>query len=295
MLSFSRVLAPLSGGEIEPIVDLYSSHRENVRMKIILITSLFLFVSCSTSLYLPQGRMISPEAQGKLGAVSLEARIEQFQKDKADFSNHNIKHPLKERTPVFRPTGHGEMGFLEKLDLYADANILLNAPSVLGVKFQILGDSRLEAKEKNFSLAVTGGVGRQKGKNAPSGGTTIKITWPWGNGEEEKSDAIDRISFQTIHQEAGLISGYRWKKNLLHYASATYFHQEITGHVKTEDKVLNKRFNFTQDGMMYATGLIIYFGERYYGKLEYSHITSGFSFARERSLNAGNAGLGITF
>ena len=292
----SQSLAPmLRRGEREPNVDRTGFHRKNSLMKIILLFSLLWLVSCATSVYLPQARMISPEAQGQLGAFSAEARIEQFQKDKADFSNHNIKHPLKERTPVFRPTGHGEMGILEKLDVYADAHWLLNAPSVLGVKFQILGDSRLQAKAKNFSLAVTGGIGRQSSTNA-NGGTEIKITWPWGsNNTESKSDAIDRLWMQTIHQEVGLVSGYRWTQNFLHYVSGTYFHQEITGRVKTEDKVLNNRFNFTQDGMMYATGFIYYFGERLFGKLEYSYTTAGFSFSRERTLNAGNAGLGITF
>lgn len=263
-------------------------------MKIILLLSLWFVVSCSTSLYLPQGRMISPEAQGQLGAITAEARMEQFQKDKADFSNHNIKHPLTERTPVFRPTGHAELGLLKKVDVYGDANFLLNAPNLLGVKVQLMGDSRLEAKERNFSVAVTGALGRQSGKNAGHG-SEIKITWPWGNGKEEKSDAIDRISFNTHHREVGLIAGYRWHKKLLHYVSSTYFHQDVTGHVKTEDKVLDQSFNFTQDGLMYATGFIFYVDERFFAKLEYTHITSAFSFARERSLNAGNAGLGITF
>ncbi len=252
---------------------------------------LFILQSCATqNLYTPTARMLSPEAQGKLGSSKIELRRVLYREDKVSFANDDVKQPFKfsGSSPSHALVSlNGEVGLLDSLDIFLNPNIGANAPTIFGVKYQLLGRSSSEAEKGNFSMALHAGVGHQKGGETESNDVKILGTYT------DKGDNIKAAHFQTKHREIGALVGYRWHKRVLHYAGASYFHQDIFGNVSTEDKILVKKgFNLEQNGQLYNTGLMYYF-EKTYLKIELSHLISGLSHDHSRAITTYNLGFGF--
>jgi hypothetical protein len=257
-------------------------------MKTFTILILVTLVSCSSSaLYVPEARMISPEANGELWKTNLDFRAALYRRDRAHFENHDINKPLKRQGHKPVPTPHGEMGILPRLNFYLNPNFGANAPILGGAKYQLLGNPVTTAKKGNFSVAVTGGLGQQS--------SNFYVGWKSWEGQD-KPDDVESVKFKTNHREVGLIAGHRWHDRFLHYVASYYFHQDITGDVKTEDAVLaHKRFDFTHDGVIYSMGFMYWFKEKFYMKGEYTHMMSAYSFSHQFTTNSGHLGLGFFF
>lgn len=257
-------------------------------MKIFSLLTLMTLVSCgSTALYTPQARMISPETPGDEGKVAVDFRATMYRRDRADFENNDIKNPLKKQGHKVAPSIFGEIGIEKWLSFYGDPNPIVNSPSIVGGKIQFLGDPANEAKKGNLSASVTGGFG-YRSSNQYVG---------WKNWEgQTKRDDVESVRFRNQHHELGFIVGYRWQDKLLHYVSSYYFHQDINGDVKTEDAGLDhKKFDFTQDGTLYSTGIMYRIGEKHSLKGEYTHMISGYSFSHQQTTNTVHLALGINF
>lgn len=246
--------------------------------KILLLSSL---VSCASHVHTPQTRMISPETQGAFGSGHLEARLSAVQQDRLSFPGNDINQPVDSSITVHKLGGMLDLGLLKRLDLlYSDA-IFGSAIGILGLKFQLLGKTRNESKKGNFSASFFTGYGNSKVKTSDR--SDIR-NW---------TSDIDEIEFEVAHDEYGLILGYRWSNQLLHYFNTYYFHQNLKGSVTTDDGVLlDRSFKDTQDGMIYSTGLIFDLGTAWYLKADYSHTTSKWSSFRGNTANSVSAAIG---
>ncbi len=232
--------------------------------------------------------MLSPEANGKPGLGSLEARLASFQRRQANFGNNSTKKPFVPAASVYGLTGNIELGaFFRKMDVYFNPNIFSNAASILGLKYQILGKTRIESEKGNFSTSLAAGYGGY------SGGYN-KAAFFQSN--EKTPDHIKKLNYSMDHVEVGVISGYRWTNKLLHYVNYFYIHEDVTGQVQTVNKVLNfKRFNTYNSGNLASTGVMYYFSDRGYVKADYTHMISSMRTGRSQSSNTGSAALGFSW
>lgn len=166
-----------------------------------LLSLLFLISCAQIELKTPSSRFMSPETSGKSldyglqlmqqSGVEAKVNIVANELDKVDLSN--TASPL---------AYSGYVGILEKLDLIYYNYI--DSASLLGVKYQILGDSRANAKEGNQSLAVTlGGGGQSK--------TTTS--------QDLFDEDVDKTELEQNLVDASIIYGYRAKDNILVYSS----------------------------------------------------------------------------
>lgn len=253
-------------------------------MKIILLIGLLSLASCSTYLRTSGSRMISPEAHGKLGKGTFDlARIQGSKQYQMDFSGSSTKVPLNSDGVTYGYSMSGELGILKRLDLYLLPSFVMS-PTLFGIKFQFLGDSRAEAKQGNFSASISaaGGSSRQERKDA-----------------EDDADIfdgrVDKIDVQMDHQEISLTTGYRWTEHLVHYLSATFYEEEARGKVTNNSATLvDASFKYNNNGAIYSTGVILYAGNVQF-KAEYSHLTTDWTYNHKDYTNVVNAGMGFNW
>jgi len=107
--------------------------------------------------------------------------------------------------------------------------------------------------------------------------------------------SVDEIQVEMNHQDVGLILGYRWSDDLLHYVNAIYYEEEARGKVTNNTATLvDAPFKFNNSGAMYSTGLIIYAG-RIHFKADFSHTTTNWTSNRENSVNILNGAIGLNW
>ncbi len=256
-------------------------------MKIFSFLILFILVGCgSTAIHTPNTKMLSPESQGQWNG-SAEMRAVNYKRDKADFGDNTLASPLAPAHTNYTASSNAEYGLTRRFDVYANPNFLVNAPTIIGGKYQILGKSRDESTKGDFSLSLHAGLGKQQGKSRDSK-AMIRLD------RYETDDNIKEIWLSTHHREIGLISGYRWHDKIVHYLSGHYFKQNITGTVTTKDKVIfEKNFDFSQEGLIYSTGIIHYITKWLYYKVDFSHMKSDYAFAAAKTTNSVNAAFGF--
>lgn len=166
-----------------------------------LLSLLFLISCAQIELKTPSSRFMSPETSGKAlnyglqliqqSGVEAKINIVANELDKVDLSNS--ASPL---------TYSGYVGVLDKLDIIYYNYI--DSASLLGVKYQILGESKANAKQGNQSLALTLGGGGQS-----------KTTTSQDLFDEE----VDKTELEQNLVDASIIYGYRTTDNILVYSS----------------------------------------------------------------------------
>ena len=132
---------------------------------------LFLFTGCAISTTQYANRFDTPEATGRSFEGHLGGGLE-------GGNQLTIVPDVTASPPDTTPSwgradnifnlGAG-MGILPRLD--ADLKLAGNSPLLAQLKYQILGDTMLDADEGNLSLAVTAGVA--SGSNSSTGGSTF--------------------------------------------------------------------------------------------------------------------------
>jgi hypothetical protein len=218
----------------------------------------FLFSCAEVRLKTPSARFMSPETSGKEMAIGgqyfqqsgTEAKVElqANELDKVELRNHispmalNIYLGLKENIDVF---------------LYN----YMDSASLLGVKYQIFGQSRKKAKAGDKSLAVTLGGGSQ------SRTTTESNIF---------SDEVDKTELEQTLIDASIIYGQRVTDQLLVYTSF-----QISNH--TADLTIKSNDDPALDGQseLYETtnyGLSL--GAKLYNKNKGFHISAEASAQR---------------
>jgi len=161
-----------------------------------------IFTSCAeVRLHTPSARYMSPETSGKELAIGGQY----FQQSGTEITIDTSEGELDKvqlRNNVSPMALNVYLGLKEFLDVfiynYADS------ASLLGVKYQIFGDSRKKAKAGNKSLAVTFGGGSQ----------SIST-----KSDRLFSDDVDKTELDQSLIDASIIYGQRLTDNLLVYTS----------------------------------------------------------------------------
>ncbi|MBA2404668.1 MAG: hypothetical protein H0V66_07845, partial [Bdellovibrionales bacterium] len=196
-------------------------------MNIFLLLSLLQFVSCSTYVRTLGTRMISPETQGKFLRGSADAvRIQSYQTNQFDFSGTTADKKLTAKEGTYSAGISGEFGLFKRLDTYIIPS-LSTSPTIYGLKFQFLGDPKLEAKQGNFSASVIVGLGNQGFSREDS-----------ENELDQLDEQIDEIDVNVDHEDVGLIVGYRWMDKLLHYVNGYYLEEKVIGKISNNSGTL---------------------------------------------------------
>lgn len=252
-------------------------------MKILILLIPFLLTSCSSYIRTLGTRMISPEAQGEFGSGSLEARLQSSKRDKLDFSNDSTKNAIERADAPYALSGMGELGILERLDIYVIPSLIL-APTIMGLKYQFIGNPRMTAKRGNFSASILLGYGSRSETDVSSDDL-----------EDFFNENIEELEVKTKHQDVGLIFGHRWSEKILHYANVIYLHETVDGKVTTDSGTLSDaKYKFEQDGMIYSTGFIIYFSKAHW-KIDYSHFVSDWTRTEKQTVNSVNTAIGFNW
>lgn len=227
--------------------------------------------------------MLSPEAQGSFLSGQIEVRLEAQKKDRLDFDDNTTKNSVDRADTPYSVTPITELGLFKRLDLYYQPH--LTSPGIWGLKLQVLGKTKNEADKGNFSTSLIAGVGGEARSMTSSGDLTEIFT-----------NSIKKVEINTVHREAGIISGYRWSKDYLQYANAVYTNLRVEGQVTNQSETLREAsFNYRQDGMIYSTGLIRYFDKQAHWKIDYSHFTSDWTRTQKQTVNSLSCALGFNW
>lgn len=246
---------------------------------------LLVLTSCASYIHTPQNRMISPEAQGRFGSGSVDLRLAATKQDRWSFADNNPKKPFDGETEVYKLSGLIDLGLVSRLDLVYLDYLSGTTVGIYGLKYQILGKTRAEAKEGNFSLSLFAAYGANRDNTNDD-----------GDSSQNWASNVDKLSYRIEHHDLGLIMGYRWANQLLHYVNAYYFHERARGEVTTDGNVLDQaKFKNSQNGMIYSTGVIHDLGANWYLKFDFSHMTSKWSATRGSTSNAFNGGIGVAW
>lgn len=247
------------------------------------ILFLFFVTSCASYIHTPQNRMISPEAQGKFFSGAVDVRLSSTKEDEWAFTDNDTSKPFDGHRDVYKISGLIDLGLINRLDFIYLDYLSGSTVGIFGLKLQILGSPRSEAKRGNFSLSLFAGAGSNKDSISNSDNDLSNLT-----------SNVDKLEYEVDHHDLGLIIGHRWSDQLLHYANAYYFHENIKGEVTTDGNVLDSaKFKDSQDGMIYSTGLILDIGANWFLKGDFSHMTSKWRSTRGFTSNAVNGGIGL--
>lgn len=116
-----------------------------------------LLSGCSSRLYIPGNRFLSPESSGRLLAGDVKiGGVGVTHVQVAD----DITSATPDTTPVLLSNSSlligAQLGLLPPLDMYFTS--AAGGAAVLGGKLQLVGDSAAEAKAGNLSVTVAGGI-----------------------------------------------------------------------------------------------------------------------------------------
>lgn len=248
-----------------------------------IIPLLFILTSCASYIHTPQNRMISPEAQGKTFSGSIDLRLATTKQDRWSFTDNNPNKPFDGEAEVYKISGMIDLGLVNRLDFVYLDYLSGTTVGIYGMKIQLLGKTRDEAKKGNFSLSLFGGYGANKDSTNDD-----------GDASQNWASNIEKLSYRIEHHDVGIIMGYRWADQLLQYVNAYYFHEKARGKVTTDGNILDEaKFKSTQNGMIYSTGAIQDLGANWFLKFDFSHMTSKWSSTRGSTSNAFNGGIGV--
>jgi hypothetical protein len=214
--------------------------------------SLIFLVSCAQiELKTPSARFISPESSGRSLAYGFQMMQQSGTEAKVNIvANELDKVELSNTASPLAFSGY--VGVLENLDIiyynYVDS------ASMLGVKYQIFGDSKEKAKEGSKSLSVTLG----------GGGQTQTTT-----SDNIFDEKVDETELDQNLVDASVIYGYRIKDYILLYSS---FH--ISNHTANLKIVSNSDPALDGASETYATtnyGLSL--GSTIYTKNKKAHLS----------------------
>lgn len=251
-------------------------------MKVLSLLLTLLLTSCASYVRTQSNKMISPEANGGLGTGQLEARLESQKRDRLDFTNDKTNNRVERADAPYGLAGLGEVGIFKYLDLYLQPHF--SSATIFGAKYQLIGKARTEAGANNFSSSILAGYGHGSRSYNSSGDL-----------DDLFNDNLKKVSMETTHTEVGLINGYRWSKNFLQYTNVIYQNQVLEGKVTNNSGTLtDAEFKYTQDGVIYSTGFILYFAKAHW-KVDYSHFVSDWSRTAKHTVNSVNTALGFNW
>ncbi len=206
----------------------------------------------------PASRFVSPEAQGKLFAGSIQAEQQTGLEGTLDLSGDRTDNPLELRNNVSDFATSLHLGLLDKLDFFVKGHA--NAPSVYNFKYQVLGSSRKDAQKGNHALAISIGYGQSTSSQ------TEEDTSIFNNQDDEIEAELEHSLL-----DASIIYGYRPENDTLVYGSIQVSKQDVNFELDIDgnDNLNGKKFTLNTWAYGVSIGAIRYF-EKYSINLESS-------------------------
>lgn len=247
-------------------------------MRVLAIGAALAFIAflsgCAVTVDVPANRFDSPETLGKRWRVKVQG----------DYGGENsvVLTPYlssaqpNTKDPQFLPTRFVRVG--GGVEFFDNFDVELRSLLDLHVKYQLLGDPRLTAKQGNFALAVTGTLGTGGSKDSYSplfGSTTVR---------SEQNE---------VFFDGAIIAGYRVADPVLLYAGPFARYTDFHGTFETTDASTGASSGVSKySGNVVTTGanLGAEVGTPLFqlkGEVAYANVKSG-------SLNTGRAYAGIS-
>lgn len=173
------------------------------RIAIVLALTFPFFNGCSITAHTPMTRFESPETRGESwkveGHVAYQGRNEISLTDNYTFRSPSLSDPSVEG-PGHRLMAQAATGVSEQID------ISLSLPEArLGIKAQLMGDSRAKAAAGNFPVSVYAGIGANREKES-------------GRGIFATSGSLDSLyELAETQADIGVVVGYRPTAAILVY------------------------------------------------------------------------------
>jgi hypothetical protein len=209
-----------------------------------------LISSCAQiEVFTPSSRFLSPEATGKTHASRIQIHQIAGTTSTFNFDNDKLDNPLTLKNNKAALGLDFEMGIKSRIDIFTRVNS--SSTPLLGAKFQILGDSRKDAKLGNNSLAISIAGGSLKSSmeedNAMIGGRTLQ-------------DDLDLVSIQQRVFDISLIFGRRVTQDVLIYSSLQATKNDIEVHLSSKENpnLDDKNFKLSTTTYGVALGAIRY-------------------------------------
>lgn len=240
--------------------------------------------SCASYLRTSASKMISPEANGGFLKGTADIRIQHHQSYQMDFTT-SPNAPLDDRGEFPGLDLYADLGLLERFDFYLDPALELT-PTVFGLKYQFMGETRKNAKAGNISGALAVGYGSNDTSKSGSDASDLDIFD--GN--------VKNISMTQDHFELGLIYGYRWVDPLLQYVNLFYMTDRAKGDfTNSSGTLVDQDFKYASTAWLISTGFMVYLNSNLHFKIDYSYMTSDWDFTATQTSHTFNGGVGINW
>ncbi|WP_408098618.1 hypothetical protein ACJVC5_06825 [Peredibacter sp. HCB2-198] len=181
-------------------------------VRILLVLTLLLQVSCATKYIVPGNRFLTPESQGQ----ALRGQIE-IQQTNANQLTIDTSQGTVDQGVVYDEVSR--TGFLASNSIFDQLDVYWShiggANSLVGLKFQFLGDSRV----------------------AKTAGHKMSIAAALGENEHETDD--QSVEFNLGGREFMLLYGYRFSENVMTYSSFSMATYKFDGDIRSSDPGLN--------------------------------------------------------
>lgn len=217
-------------------------------IKILVIT--LLVTSCSHRMQVrtPVFRFLSPESQGKIFATEGDLSVSFGNKATVSFENDKTTNELQLNKEGDLASVQAQMGIFPFLDAVAYYRGPLYSNLMMGLKLQVLGKSRREAKQGDHALSISFLGGHQS--------TTEE------EGEDLELTAMDEDSSATVttkSYDAVLTYGYRFADKTLAFAGIGSTYHHFSGKLTSENTALdNKRLAYRANAVDVNLGIIHY-------------------------------------
>lgn len=243
-----------------------------------LVSALPFLAGCAITVNLPVNRFETPESQGS-HTINLEAGIQGANK-LVVIPNTTAPGIPAVDSPFFQRVGSAAVagigiGLVNRLDLSVRAQV--NTPSLLKLKFQLLGPPAADPRAGTFSLALSGGIG--------FGRKTEMDDDPFSSVTAES-----RADFNTY--DASVIAGYRLSRSTLLYGSVYRTSVTVDGNVRQTDNGNQvAEFDFGKTATQQGGTLGIEVRSHHVGGM----IEIGYGSARYQSAEENNLFFGAVF
>ena len=258
-------------------------------MKVLLL-SLVLLGSCSTRIGMrtPSTKMISPEAVG----AGLKGEITTFQNEgtvaEVDLSQNTTGESLnlesKSEDGDFLGV-HAEIGAFSSMDvvIYSPGD---TSPLMGGVKYQIIGEPKLNAKAGNHSLSILAMAGA--GSKEDENDDPIEITPQ----DDEVKTELDMTAGTT-----GLLYGYRLNSSMLVYLGGLYTYYNFNGILESDNNATldGEEIDYNGEVVDASVGTIIDLGRLMSLKLEATNQKVNWEKTSARTFNYFAVGLSFNW
>ena len=181
-------------------------------LRIVLLLTLLLQVSCATKYVVPGNRFITPESQGQALRGQFEFQQTNANQLTVDTSQGTVDQGVK-YNDISRTGFLLSNSIFDQLDVYWSH--IGSANSMVGLKFQFLGDSRV-AKTVGHKMSIAGALGEN---------------------EHETEDTS--VEFNLGGKEFLLLYGYRFSDMFMTYSSFSMATYKFDGDIRSSDPGLN--------------------------------------------------------